>query len=237
PVSTTTPPSPSSESRCSASSMASSMGPESAFSRSGRFMVSSATPSLMVSSSSVVIGDSFGRWDGSRSGRSRQRSHVSDQRADLVVRQMIAEGGHTRPADGRPAVLDQVEHVVVRERRYRLPVLEIARPDEKYGGAPRAMAVGAVTGRAVREVGALHGSRVLGYGVRQQEEREHAAADEEETGRQDDEQPFRPHARSISRRRGWISAPDGWCGGCLAFHRACGEAGDVVIEEENVDDD
>src|SRR5262245_60783230 len=121
---------------------------------------------------------------------------------------MIAEGGHTRPADGCPAVLDQVEHVVVRERRYRLPVLEIARPDEKHSGAPRATAVGAVTGRAVREVGALHGGRVLGHGGRQEEECEHAAAQEEETGRQDDEQPFRPHARSISRA---FPAPDaGW---------------------------
>src|SRR5262250_78376 len=152
--------------------------------------VSTTTPSLMVSSSSVVIGDSFGRGNGSRSGRCRQRSHVGDQRADLGVGQMIAEGGHARPADGRAAVLDQVEHVVVRERRYRLPVLEIARPDEKYGGAPRATAVGAVTGRAVREVSALYGGRVLGHGVRQEEKGEHAAAHEEETGRQDDEQPF-----------------------------------------------
>src|SRR5262245_44405277 len=150
---------------------------------------------------------------------------------------MIAEGGHTRPADGRPAVLDQVEHVVVRERRYRLPVLEIARPDEKYGGAPRATAVGAVTGRAVREVGALDGGRVVGHGVRWEEEGGHAGAHEEETGGRDDEQPFRPHARSISRRRGRISAPDGWCGGGLALHRACGEAGDVIVEEEDVDDD
>ncbi len=35
--------------------MASSMGRDSAFSRSGRFMVSTATPSLVVSSNSVVI--------------------------------------------------------------------------------------------------------------------------------------------------------------------------------------
>src|SRR5262249_56965249 len=134
----------------------------------------------------------------------RERARVGDRGGVLGGEERRPEGGLAGRAVGRPAVLDQVEHVVVRERRYRLPVLEIARPDEKYGGAPRAMAVGAVTGRAVREVGALHGSRVLGYGVRQQEEGEHAADDEEETGRQDDEQPFRPHVRSISRRRGRV---------------------------------
>src|SRR5215470_17015887 len=154
PVSTTAPTSLSSASRCSASSMASSMGPESAFNRSGRFMVSTATPSLMVSSRSVVIGDSSGRGDGPRSGRGGERSHVRHQRADLVVRQMIAEGGHTRPADGGPAVLDEIEHVVIREGRHGLPVPEIAG---------------------------------------QEEESEDAAAHEEKTGRQDDEQPFRFH--------------------------------------------
>src|ERR1700756_1547354 len=103
---------------------------------------------------------------------------------------MIAEGGHTRPADGGPAVLDEVEHVVVRERRDRLPVLEIAWPDEKYGSAPRAAAVGAMAGRTVGEIGALHRVRVFGHRMGQEEEGEHAAAHEEETGPQDDEQPF-----------------------------------------------
>src|SRR5262249_57487378 len=125
---------------CRASSMASSRGRESAFNRSGRFMVSTATPSLMVSSRSLVIGDSSGRGDGPRSGRGGERSHVRHQRADLVVRQMIAEGGHTRPADGGPAVLDEIEHVVVREGRHGLPVPEIAGPDEKDGGSPGATA-------------------------------------------------------------------------------------------------
>src|SRR5262249_56294025 len=101
-------------------------GPGGAFNRSGRFMGSTATPSLMVSSRSVVIGDSSGRGNGPRSGRGGERAHVRHQRTDLVVRQMIAEGGHTRPADGGPAVLDEIEHVDVREGGHGLPVPESA---------------------------------------------------------------------------------------------------------------
>src|SRR5262249_999848 len=57
PVSTTTPTSGSAASRGSDSSSAVSIDPESAFNRSGRFSVTTATPSLMVSSRSSAIGD------------------------------------------------------------------------------------------------------------------------------------------------------------------------------------
>jgi hypothetical protein len=56
PVRITAPTRASSARRGSASSMAPSMGPLSALSRSGRFMVSTATPSSMRSSRSSLIG-------------------------------------------------------------------------------------------------------------------------------------------------------------------------------------
>src|SRR5215831_7812599 len=119
---------------------------------------------------------------------------------------MIAEGGHTRPADGGPAVLDEVEHVVVREGRHCLPVPKIAGPDEKEGGAPGAMAIGPVARGAVAQIRALDGRGVLGHGMRQEEEGEDAATHEEKTGRQDDEQPFRSHCWRIARREAELSA-------------------------------
>src|SRR5262245_33504962 len=175
PVSTTTPTAESSASRCSASSIAPSMGPDSAFSRSGRFIVSTAMPSLTVSSSSVVIRGSSRTWIESRSGRGRQRPHVRDQRTDLIVGQMIAEGGHAWLADGGAAVLDQGEEVVVGKGSHRSRISEIARPDEENGGAPRSAAIRAMTGRAVTEIGALRGRRLLWNGVRHEEQGEKTA--------------------------------------------------------------
>src|SRR5215813_1437781 len=176
PVNTTTPTAVSSASRCSASSMTPSMGCDRAFSRSGRFIVSTAMPSLMVSSSSVVIRGSSWGWIESRSGRGRKRPHVRDQRADLVVGQMIAEGGHARLADGGAAVLYEREEILIREPGHGFRVGEVAGPDEEDGGAPRSAAIRSVTGGTVAEIRALRGRRLLRNGMRDEEQGEEAAA-------------------------------------------------------------
>jgi DNA-binding response OmpR family regulator len=43
----------------------------------------------------------------------RQRSQVRHELPDLLIRQMVAEGGHAWLADGRAALLHEAEEVVV----------------------------------------------------------------------------------------------------------------------------
>src|SRR6266508_4731704 len=131
--------------------MPSSIGRDMALRRSGRFMVSTATPSVTVSSRSLLIGGSSG-LESLPLLRRGKGAQIRDQRADLVVGQMIAEGGHAGLADGRAAIRDETEEVLVRKVRHVPAVGQVARPDQEEGGAPRARAGGAVAGRAVGQV-------------------------------------------------------------------------------------
>src|SRR5439155_24096319 len=160
----------------------SSLGADIALSRAGRFMVSVAPPSLLLSRRSVVIGDSSGISMGWRSWRRREAPHVCDECADLRVAQMTAESGHAWLAARRSTVLDEIEYVVVRELGHGATTRQVSRPNEEERRAPRAMSVGAVAGRAVGEICSLHGRGGLRDGVGQEQEREDGAAEQQERG-------------------------------------------------------
>ena len=84
------------------------------------------------------------------SGGSRQGSHVLDDGLDLRVTEDEAEGRHPRLAEGRPAVADQLDKILVRQRRQGRAG-EVAGPQEEQTRPPRvSTSRGAVAARAVR---------------------------------------------------------------------------------------
>src|SRR3989442_10185902 len=198
PVSTTTPTSGSEARRSREASMASSISPDMALSRSGRFMVRTATPSLTVSSSSLVMDEPSGPWW--RLFRRGHRAQIRDQVTDLRIGQMVPEGGHAGLAYRGPAVLDEVEEVLVREPGHAPGIAEVAGTHQEDRRAPRALAARSVTGRAAAEEEALNGRGRPGYGEWEEDDREDAPREQEQRGPRDHEEPFRLHAAKHSTR-------------------------------------
>src|SRR6266849_1272047 len=203
PVSTTTPTSGSEARRSRETSMASSISPDMALSRSGRFMVRTATPSLTVSSRSLVMDEPSGpRWR--RLSRCGHRAQIRDQVTDLRIGQMVPEGGHARLANRGPAVLDEVEEVLVREPVRAARIAEVARMNQEDRRAPRALAGGSVAGRAAGEIETLDGGGGLWHGKGDEDDGEDAPREQEQRGPRDHEEPFRFHAaQHITRSRGF----------------------------------
>src|SRR5712691_6836935 len=209
PVSTTTPTSGSEARRSRETSMASSISPDMALSRSGRVMVRTATPSLTVSSRSLVMDEPSGPRR--RLFRCGHRAQIRDQVTDLRIGQMVPEGGHARLANRGPAVLDEVEEVLVREPGHAPRIAEVAGTNQEDRGAPRALAGGSVAGRAAGEIETLDGSGGLWHGKGDEDDGEDAPREQEQRGPRDHEEPFRLHAaKHITRSEGFDACRAIW---------------------------
>jgi hypothetical protein len=127
---------------------------------------------------------------------------VAHQRTDVVVGKVIAEGRHAGAADGGPAVLDDVEEVLVGVRRRAGGVGEVAGAEQEQRRAPGATAVAAVALDAVGVVEALAARGARGWPgiVQEPRETDREAADGRDRRRQRDQGT--PHrGEDITRRR------------------------------------
>src|SRR5205085_4526627 len=116
-----------------------------------------------------------------------QGAEVLHQLFDVAVGEVIAEGGHARSPDRRPAVLDDVEEVAIGLAAHALG--EVAGLQQEESSAPRAPAIASVALDAVGVEEAL-AARGPGRRARVAEQPRQAPgeeADAEQGGSQDDE--------------------------------------------------
>src|SRR5437879_775278 len=140
---------------------------------------SPATPSWTVSSSSLVMAEpSRSRW--LRLFRRGHGAQIRDQVTDLRIRQMVPEGGHAGLAYRGPAVLDEVEEILVREPGHARGIAETAGTHQEDRRAPRAFTGRSVTGRAAAEIETLNGRGRPGHGEWQEDDREDAPREQEQ---------------------------------------------------------
>src|SRR5207249_8288268 len=93
------------------------------------------------------------------SARPSEAADGADELLDVRVTERRAEARHARPSDGRPAVLDDVEQVLIGAAADGPTVTQIARADQEERRSPGALPIDAMTGRAEPEVESLDRGR------------------------------------------------------------------------------
>src|SRR5438094_4175150 len=143
------------------------------------------------------------------SARTTELAHVGDELADFVLREGGAEGRHARPPDGRAAVLDDVEEVLVGALTEAGAVGEVAGTDQEERGAPGAATVGAVTRGAelVEEAPAPRRAARRARGVEQRCEARRQDADSRDREDERQERPA-PGAEDSTHGRGRVFTSD-----------------------------